>query len=112
MGQKRDNATIRMLGKAPAIASGEKTSSQCIVKGKAALTSLIVETDGTNDGTVAVFDGTSASGTTKVRGFTVPGDTHFGGNAINYPIAMDLGIFCTISGTGASYYADYIDLDE
>ena len=105
--QKRDNASIKILGRGPAICSGKKTASALIYTGKAAITSIILCTNGTNDATIVVEDGS-----TTVREFKVTGSENFGGNSINYPINVETDIDVTITGTGAYYFIDYIVLEE
>lgn len=111
MGQKRDKASLRMLGKAPAICSGKQTADGIIVTGKCVITSIILMTDGTNDASIIIYDSTDTSGTV-IREFSVAGSSDMGGNAINHPIFMTNGIYANVTGTGAFYFIDYIDFDE
>ena len=109
--QKRDNHSIKMLGNVPAQCSYKKTADAIIVTGKAAITSIILVTDGTNDASLVVHDSVDNSGKI-VRDFRVNGESDFGGNAINYPIYVENGIWCNVTGTGAFYFIDYIKFDE
>ena len=105
--QKKDNASVRLLGKGPAVCSGKISATAVIFTGKCAITSIVLCTDGTNDG-ITVAD---ASGGTILRQFTVTGNENFGGNAINYPIYVDTSIHVTLAGTGAFCFIDYLILD-
>ena len=111
MVQKRDNATIRMLGSAAAQCSGKKTADATIATGKCAVTSVILVTDGTNDASLVMHDSVDNSGTI-IREFRVDGESDFGGNAINFPVFMAEGIYANVTGTGAFYFIDFVDLDE
>ena len=109
MVQKKDNASVRILGKGAAICSGKKTASETIHSVRCAMTSIILCTDGTNDASIVIQDG---SGGTVLREFTISGSENFGGNAINYPVYASSGIDVTLTGTGAFYFIDYIRLEE
>jgi hypothetical protein len=76
--------------------------------GEAALAGIIIMTDGTNNCKVIIYDGTSASGTVKYE-TTVKGADHYGGRIWVFPLAMQVGIYVVVSGTGGSYILEYIE---
>jgi len=89
-----------------AISSGEQAADALIFDGSALITALQVVTDGTNDGKLIVYDNTSAAGTV-INEFTVTGASHYGGRVFIPPIEAQTGIYCDISGTGATYFVEY-----
>jgi hypothetical protein len=84
---------------AAATSSGLKSSSAAIVTGPGKVRGLMVETDGTNAGTVIVYDNTAASGTELVKAVVAGADR----NAY-FPfeegIWANTGIYLALSGTG------------
>lgn len=87
--------------------SGEKTESAIINSGICLLASVLVITDGTNAATVIIYDNTAASGK-KIAEFVVAGTTQYGGRNWVFPVECKTGIYCAISGTGASSIVEYI----
>ena len=91
-----------------AMASTALASSGQACSGKCYLTGLTVYTNGTNDATVVVYDGTSASGK-EVSRMKV-----FGGLFVDklppftFPVFCQSGIYLTISGTGAGAIVEYM----
>jgi hypothetical protein len=95
-----------------AMVSGAITSSSQACSGKCYLSGLTVYTDGnstsTHDATVAVYDGTSASGKEITRMKV------FGGLFVDklppfaYPIFCNDGIYVSISGTDAGAIVEYM----
>lgn len=89
--------------------SGEKTADAIIVTGKAILAGVQLISDLSNDPTLVIYDNTSAAGVKIFESvidvatdafdkyYTMPG----GG------IRCDLGIYCDVTGTGASYIIHY-----
>ncbi len=111
--QRKDNQSVKLLGKAPAICSGKKTADAIIFNGKSVITSVILGTDGANDASLVVTNHNSTSGSgTTFREFTVTATDNFGGNAVSYPIYCDVGIRAEVTGTGAYYFIDYLELEQ
>lgn len=71
------------------------------VTGKALLCSVTVTTNGTNDGTVTVYDNTSASGTV-LAAIGCPGTEDSKTVVFANPISAENGLHFTVSGTGAN----------
>lgn len=96
----------------PARTSYEITESAAIVAhGNVLLTSILVITDGTNPATVALYDKPSVTGIAagnKLWEAIVAGASGYGGRNWTYPVKCSSGIYCTISGTGASAIVEYI----
>jgi len=89
--------------------SGEQTSDQKIYGANCLLTGVLIITDGTNSAKVVVKDSTTATGTV-VAEFTVAGSSYFGGGTWEVPVEMHSGIYCDVTGTGASYVVYFIPL--
>jgi hypothetical protein len=85
-----------------AIASGRKTASAAIVVGKAYLTAVSVETDGTNAATIIVYDNASAASGTILFKIIVPGANSNANVVFTYPILANAGLYLSIAGTGAA----------
>ena len=96
-----------MGGFYPSVGSGEITSSAQVYTGKCFLSSVLVITDGTNAATVIVYDNTSAAGK-KLGEWVVAGATQYGGRNWTFPVRATNGIYCSISGTGASAIVEYV----
>ena len=92
------------LGQAaePCISSGLSTSDRLICTGNCLFHGVEIITDGTNNASVVVYDGTTATGTKLFQG-TVIGASLFGGATFENPIETFTGIYVDVSGTGASY---------
>jgi len=88
------------------LSSGEQVSSAAVATGASLITGVLVLTDGTNAGTIIVYDNTSAAGT-KVFEAVVTGASNFGGATFEIPIYCATGIYGAISGTGASFIIWY-----
>lgn len=82
--------------------SGEITSSALVYTGKTLFSGVIIATDGTHDVTVTCYDNTSAAGKKLLPTFVVAAAFRFGGATLENPIKAETGIYCAISGTGAS----------
>ena len=81
--------------------SGEKTSSVTIDTGSGELRGVCINTDGSNNATVILYDNTAASGT-KLWEHVVLGADITGGFFDSFGIEYDTGLYLSISGTGAS----------
>ena len=91
--------------------SFEITSSATIAVGPCRLTSILIITNGSDDATVILYDKPSATGIAagnKVWEATVPAASQYGGRNWTFPVSCSSGIYCTISGTGASAIVEYI----
>lgn len=82
-------------------ASGEKTSSVVIATGAGHLCGCGINTDGSNNATVILYDSLAASGT-KLWEQVVLGADVTGGFFAFAPIKFTTGVYLSISGTGAS----------
>lgn len=87
--------------------SGVFSASQQIVTGMGYLMGMQVITDGTNPGTLKIYDGTS-SADKQVAEFSVVGTSLVGGRIFQL-LACPNGIYAALSGTGAKAIVDYID---
>jgi len=87
--------------------TGQLTASALVNTGKGILTSVLVITDGSNPATVTIYDNTAGSGKMLAK-FYVPGATGYGGRNWTVPVQYENGIYCTVSGTGASAIVEYI----
>lgn len=91
-----------------AIATGAlaSASTTTVASGRAFLNSLQVTTDGTNAGTVTVYDNTAGSGKV-IAVLTVLGASLNGSLPLGFGIRCDLGLTFVVSGTGATAYASW-----
>lgn len=87
--------------------TGEITTSQVILDRPGNLSAVLIITDGTNPATVMLFDGMDANGK-KLGEWSVPGASLYGGRNWTFPVQCKAGIYCTVSGTGASAIVEYI----
>lgn len=91
-----------------AICSGEQTADKAVCGVRCAITAIYIITDGTNDAKLVIYDNASAGSGTVVHEQTVKGSDHYGGLVLPFPKQMENGIYCDVTGTGASYIIDYI----
>jgi hypothetical protein len=90
-----------------ATCTGLITTSQLVKTGYGILTRIKIVTDGTNLGTVTIYDNTVASG--KIIDKTpVPGASYYGGGNITVPVSYMNGLYVEITGTGAGVIIDHI----
>lgn len=108
---RNEGSARARLGRKPALCSGKLSASSLVYEGHVILASVIVKTDGINDATAVVYDSTSAAGKI-VREFKVKAEENFGGNALNFPIYLENGLYVSLTGAGASYIIDYIEYTE
>ena len=87
--------------------TGRKTSSALIATGKAILTGVLVETDGTNDATVIVYDNTAGSGTIVFKAIVTGADDRDFFDLGTVRAKCDTGLYLSISGTGAATIVYY-----
>jgi hypothetical protein len=90
-----------------ATSSGEQTSDAQVMTGLGALTAVQLITDGTNAATVVCYDGTGTGGK-KIGEYKVDGAVYYRGWAWVWPVSIETGIYCDVTGTGASYIVEYI----
>jgi hypothetical protein len=88
-------------------ASGRLDASAQVVGGVAYLTALTVLTDGTNAATVTLYDSTAASGKIIAK-LWVPGAVYSDRMTWVFPVRANVGIYASISGTGANAIVEYI----
>lgn len=84
------------------LSSGKKTSSATIKTGKGWWGGVLIQTDGTNDATITIYDNTADSGTILYQAI-VPAANRYGGvGPLAAPIRFNTGCRLTVAGTGAS----------
>ncbi len=88
----------------PYIPSGEKSANALILNRPGIVGAIIVTTDGTNDAECVVYNNNEASGDIVAR-CPVSGTEKIGGQVI--PFLTTIGVYATISGTGAKYQIYY-----
>ena len=89
------------------IVSGILTTDTQVYASSAVLTGVIIYTDGTNDATVTLHDGTG-TGDKVICKFTVKGSDNYGG-VVGVRWDVDAGIYLDISGTGAECNVYYVE---
>ena len=87
--------------------SGEISSSSIIYSGSCWITSIMVNTNGSNDATVLLYNNTSAAGSIVVE-IKVAAAENYGGRIWKFPRKCNNGIYAAITGTGASCIVEYI----
>ena len=90
--------------------SYELTAAKQIRVGNGILTRLSVMTDGTNNVTIILYDAAAVGDiavTNKLEEITVLGANHYGGYDWSHPVKYSAGLYCTVTGTGASYIVEY-----
>lgn len=95
----------------PVLSSGQKTSSALIYTGKAYLTGIHLNSDGTNDASLTIYDNTAGSGKILAE-ITVDVSDNMGNEKIVLwpnPVRVDTGIYAVVSGTNATYAVEYLD---
>jgi hypothetical protein len=75
--------------------------------GKCYMTGLTVYTDGTNDATVVVYNGTSTAGQEVFR-TKVFGGLYADKISWTYPLACEQGIYLDLTGTGAAAIVEFV----
>lgn len=89
------------------LSSGLLSSSQAVFTTKAVLVSLIVYTDGTNNGTAILYDNASAGSGTEVAKIVAKGSELMGGET-HIMCDCENGIYLSLSGTGATALVRYL----
>lgn len=83
------------------------TASAVISKEPAALYGVFVETDGSHNVTLTIYDNASAAAGKIIRKITVPGANFYGGWEFPYGLKAANGIYALIAGTGAAYWVTW-----
>jgi hypothetical protein len=93
--------------------SGQKTASALVNTGRTKLFSLMVFTNGVNDVTVGVYDGTSDADTLAFE-YLVEGATKFDGITFDeHMLYLPIGLYLKITTAGtAKVYAQYTNAME
>jgi len=104
---------LKLLRRAiPVIPTKEKSASALIFTGPCLLGGVKIITDGTNDATVKVYDALTATGD-PVDSWVVTGGNNYGGTQYGYtPVTLSTGLYISVSGTGAKYYAFYAPFSQ
>ena len=87
------------------LTSGELAVNTLVSSKGGILGAIVVTTDGSNDALCVVYDSTDATGKIIAR-CPVKGADGLGGIVI--PKRRDIGLYVTISGSGAKYIVDYL----
>lgn len=97
-----------MSGHTPTQASPQLSASTQVVSGRQMFRGVNIHTDGTNAGTVIIYDGIGATG--KIVGtFSCVGTNLSKDVIFNEPVRVYTGIYADLSGTGATcnvYFSD------
>lgn len=81
---------------------GRQTADAAIHGATGLISAILIETDGTNDATLTIYDNTAASGTVVFKAIvTGTADTRF--FPFNFPLRVVNGVYADIAGTGAAY---------
>lgn len=88
------------IATAPITASGQAVTGACWITG------LQVLTNGTNDATITLYDGTGTGGNT-IGTYYVPGALYGDRKVWTFPRRAAGGIYVTVTGTGASAVIEY-----
>ena len=83
------------------VASGEKTSSALLDTGPGLFCGVVINTDGSNDATIILYDSLTAANT-KIHEQVILAADVTGGFVPWPPIAYTTGLYLSIAGTGAS----------
>lgn len=96
------------MARSTALSSGAlaTASTTTLLTGRALLNSVVIVTDGTNAGTVTVYDNTAGSGKVLVV-FTVPGTALSGQLDFSNAVRGDIGLTVVVTGTAAVAYVMY-----
>ena len=83
------------------------TEDTLVYRGRAGLFGFLIETDGTNNATLTLYDGLSATGKI-IRKMIVPGADRYGGIEFKRGREAETGIYATISAqVSAAFWVDY-----
>jgi hypothetical protein len=85
--------------------SGLKSASAAIMTRSGTFCGVEIITDGTNAGTVTVYDNATTNSGTELFTGTLAGANYFGGGFVYTPVSS--GIYVVLSGDGAQYIVYY-----
>jgi hypothetical protein len=94
----------------PMTPSYEKTASALIYTGKCLIGGIIINSDGTNNATLTIYDNTEGTGNVLCTLVCKGDELNMGVMFNNAPRIMSNGIYATLSVAGggtAKYYIDY-----
>ncbi len=91
-----------------AVSSGVLSSSAIVHTGRCYLTHVLIGTDGSNDATITLYDGTSTAGVQIGPPIWVPGGVKQGSQTWTIPKLCNKGIYVSISGTNATADVEFI----
>lgn len=83
------------------LSSGSKTADALILTGKGVLKDIVLNTDGTNNATIVVYDGTSATGTTLFTGTCLAANITC---VVSLNRKVSIGIYADITTAGSLAY--------
>ena len=93
-------APVCFAGSVTCRTSGLSNESHSVTIGRGALTGAMVVTDGTNTGTLTVYDG-YPGGNIVFGPFAITGSQSMGGMTWEIPVRYEAGLYMSITGTGA-----------
>lgn len=77
-----------------------------ICSGNCILYGILIETDGTNNATLIIYDNTSAAGK-DVRKMIVKGANYYGGFELPAGLICGNGIYADVAGIGAAFWVTF-----
>ena len=90
------------------VSSGLKTETTQITTNEAWVVGFCIKTDGSNDATLTVYNGTSADNDQAVTpAFKVTSTDNYGGMTLPKPVWCQNGIYAVLSGTNAQFTLYY-----
>lgn len=92
---------------ASSISSGLKTANAVIASGKNRINSVTLITDGTNAGTIVIYDNASAASGTVLAKVKCSGAGLVQHVVFENPVVAQDGIYADVTGTGAEYIVYY-----
>lgn len=87
---------------ATSISTGVLNADTLIFTGRNRVNALTVYTDGTNLGTVDLYDATTATGKIPVKGVCL-GASRVAHYTFENPVLFENGIYADVTGTGATF---------
>lgn len=91
-----------------AMTSGQQTADAAVSSSGCYLSAIQIETDGSNNVTVLLYDNASAASGTVVADITVVAGDYYGGRVWIHPIRCYNGIYADVTGTNGTYFVEYI----
>jgi hypothetical protein len=90
-------------------ASGEGTGSKSLGTGQCVFKGVWVATDGTNDVTVNVYDGSTAAGKKLIPSIVIPGESRYGGAMFDPGVLINTDIYVSVDTSGTVSWQVYFD---